>query len=180
MEIHEAYARMLLSRYAENPRAIFRTGRNVKDARCGIIGQRLFQSFLNQYRIPYIHDEPAFKFAEERLVSDFTIPHFGALEIKTRPWNTDTMIIQKVIWDTYVKEETVPDYVVALKLKPEENLAEIVGYEHGKEVSGLPNAPDICIYSPCYSKPYRELHPFSEILVKLKACSMKRTKSQAW
>jgi hypothetical protein len=105
-------------------------------------------------------------------VPDFIIPKFGSVEIKTRPWQTDTLIIKKAPWDHYVNNNTVPDYVVALKLKPEENAAQIVGYEHGSEVRGWPNAPHICIYQPCYSKLYNELHDFRELDSLLKLCSL--------
>ena len=171
-EIHQAYAKMLLKRYKENPRSNFITENDPKEMRAWIIGQRLFQSFLNQWRIPYIHDEPAFKFECERIVPDFIIPKFGSVEIKTRPWQTDTLIIKKIPWDYYVSTKTVPDYVVALKLKPEENAAQIMGYEHGVEVNKLPNAPNICIYSPCYSKLYNELHDFRELDNLIKRCSL--------
>lgn len=178
-DVHKSYAEMLLQRYRENIRDFFVTGNDPKEMRQWVIGQRLFQSMLNQYRIPYIHDEPAFKFAEERLVPDFIIPKFGEIEIKTLSMNTDTLIIKKKTWDVYVKNDTIPDYVIALMmLNREETMAEIVGYEHGKEVSGLPNAPHICIYSPCYSKLYKDLHPFSEIFGELKACSIKPPKKE--
>lgn len=171
-DIHQAYAEMLLKRYKENPRSNFITENDPKEMRAWIIGQRLFQSFLNQWRIPYIHDEPVFKFECERIVPDFIIPKFGSVEIKTRPWLTDTMIIKKSPWDYYVRSKTIPDYVVVLKLKSEENVAQIVGYEHGAEIDKLPNAPDICIYSPCYSKLYSKLHDFTELADLLKRCSL--------
>jgi len=166
----EAYAEMLLKRYKNNHRAHF--GWSANEGRAWIIGQRLLQSFLNQWRIPYIHDEPVFKFMSERLIADFVIPNFGTVEIKTRPWSTDTMIIQRASWDHYVKEEKIPDYVIALRLKPQENEAQIMGYEHGIEINKLSNAPHICIYSPCYSKPYSELHDFRELDEALKSCSL--------
>jgi len=171
-EVNQAYAKMLLERYRNNPRADFVTGSDEREMRHWIIGQRLFQSFLNQWRIPYVHDEPTFSFASERLVPDFVIPKFGSVEIKTRPWKTDTMIIKKVTWDHYVEEGTVPDYVIVLRLTPEENAAQIMGYEHGTEINKLPNAPHICVYTPCYSKLYSELHSFAELDNDLKSCSL--------
>jgi len=174
--VHQAYAEMVLKRYKDDPRASFVTGSDEKEMRYWIIGQRLFQSFLNEYRIPYIHDEPAFKFESEKLgFADFIIPSFGTVEIKTRPENTDTMIIKKIVWDKYVEAKTLPDYVIVLRMdSSKENRAEIMGYEHGSEIEKLPNAPRICIYSPCYSKLYHNLHSPKELIEALKKCSMKK------
>lgn len=174
MEIHEAYANLLIERYKKDRRLNFATGgQDETDGRLGIIGQRLFQSLLNELRVPYIHDDPTFIFPTERLVSaDFIVPRFGSIEIKARPANTDTMIIKKSLWDTHVKNNAIPDYVIVLMIDTNECTAEIVGYEHGKEINKLPNAPYICKYAPCYSKLYADLHPFRELDKALKACSM--------
>jgi len=173
MLVNQAYAEVLLKRYKDDPRASFVTGSDQKEMREWIIGQRLFQSFLNQWRIPYVHDEPVFKFECEKLFfADFIIPYFGTVEIKTRPCTTDTMIVKKAVWDRYVKAKTIPDYVVALRLESE-NIAEIMGYEHGSEIEKLPNAPHICIYKPCYSEPYVKLHSSADLIEALKKCTIK-------
>jgi len=174
MEVHQAYANLLIERYKKDRRLNFATGgQDETDGRLGIIGQRMFQSLLNELRVPCIHDEPTFIFPTERLVSaDFLVPGFGSIEIKARPANTDTMIIKKSLWDTHVKNNAIPDYVIVLMIDTNEARAEIVGYEHGKEISKLPNAPHICRYTPCYSKLYADLHPFRELDDSLKACSM--------
>jgi len=173
--VNQAYAEMLLKRYKIDPRASFRTGSDPREMRQWVIGQRMFQSFLNQYRVPYIHDEPAFKFTEERLVSDFMIPSFGSVDVKTRPWKTDTLILRRDTWDVYEKRGEVPNNVLGLRLDDEEKIAEVMGYGYGVEVSGWPNNSNICIYAPCHSKLYRELHPFSEIFAELKALGVKET-----
>lgn len=116
---------------------------------------------------------PLFKALTERIAPDFIIPGFGSVEIKTRPWDTDTMIIKKGLWDGYVREETVPDYVIALRLARAENKAQIMGYEHGTEINKLPDAPNICIYAPCYSQLYEKLHDFRELDPALKSRSLK-------
>jgi hypothetical protein len=173
MKIHEAYAEMFIERYKKDRRLNFDTEHDATDMRLGIVGQRMFQSLLNEMRVPYIHDEPTFIFPSECLRSaDFLVQNFGSIEIKARPANTDTMIIKKSLWDTHVKNNAIPDYVIVLMIDTNEARAEIVGYEHGKEVSKLPNAPHICRYTPCYSKLYADLHPFRELDEALKACSM--------
>lgn len=173
--LNKAYAELFVQRYKDDPRGTFTTGSDPREMGYGILGQRMFQSLLNQYRIPYIHDEPAFKFEEDRLISDFMIPGFGSIDVKTRLWNTDTLIIRRNAWDSYVKRGEVPNFVVALRLTQEEKIAEIMGYAHGAEVKNWPNNPHICIRSPCHSKLYDELAPFSEIFTKLKALGIKET-----
>lgn len=179
--LNKAYAELFVQRYKDDPRGDFKTEMDARAKRIGLIGQRMFQSLLNQYRIPYIHDEPAFKFQEDRLVSDFMIPGFGSIEVKTRPFytkpglKTDMIIVNQKLWDNCVEHQHIPNFVICLRLNEAETTAEVMGYAHGSEVVSWPNCPGICVYEPGYCKDYKELRHFSRILTKLKALGIKET-----
>jgi len=172
--IHWAYAKLLLQRYARLPRTDFKEGgwRDEVSTREGVVGQRIFQSLLNEWRVPYIHDDPVFEFKEHRTFHDFVVPSFGSIEIKTFGKNDRHFVVKRELWQWEKEMNGVPDYVIALRLTGK-NVAKVEGWLHGSEVENLPNNPRVCRYVPCHCCRFEELRDFNEIGAKLKAYSMK-------
>lgn len=137
----------------------------------GLIGQYMFETMLTQCRIPYLVDQVA-SMEEHRTYCDFIIKDFGIVEIKTRPKNTDCLIVKQSEWKGMIEHGTVPDYVIALKLLSGMHIAEIMGWIPGEDVEDLPNNPDICIYTPCHWIPYSKLNDFEELVPRLQKASL--------
>ena len=71
------------------------TSRDVEDRRIGVIGQLMFQSLLQELRIPYLVDYPLFNLPEHRIFVDFLIPNFGSVEVKAFPKYASHFIVKK-------------------------------------------------------------------------------------
>ena len=139
------------------------TSNDFEDVRIGVIGQILFQSLLQELKIPHLVDYPIFNLPEHRIFVDFIIPGFGSIEVKSFPKHAEYFIVKKRLWDAMTK---IPDYVIAIRVISD-SLGKIEGYLLGSEVAGLPRNSDICRYEECYATPFTNLKPFKELVPKL-------------
>jgi len=174
-DLHNAYGQLIIERYRKNKRGDI-TGSMLEPKKRGFIGQRVLQSFFNQWRIPYCHDDFAFLFPEDRLPHDFIIHNFGSIEVKTGKENHNTLVINEGEWDS---KDDKPDYVIAIRLLEHETNAQVMGYCKGSEVIELHSeekAELICQKASCYAIPYENLHDFQELFEKLQECSMDKSK----
>ena len=170
-EVFTAIAKVLVQRKTST---LFKGETDAKllhDIRIGVIGSLMFQSMLNQCYIPYIVDPEVFYMKEHRTFYDFIIPNFATVEIKARPKNTDCVIIRQDEWRAMICNNQVPGYVIALRLHSD-TVSEIMGWIHGKDVKDLPNNPQICRYTPCHWKPYKELNDFEDLIPQLRKASL--------
>ena len=182
------FIRQVNIKYAELFRERHKTSSfdNTESRANGFLGQRMFQSALNQLRIPYLHDEMALKLVEDRVYgADFILYKFNSkkklsIEIKTRDHGDklephDCMLVRRDTWDNSVKEGLTPDVVVGLRLTSDRLNAEIMGWTEGRNIVKLNDkkaADRIGVYSPCYAVPYDALRKFAKLIPQLKRCSI--------
>jgi len=144
------------------------TSQEIEDRKIGIVGQYMFMSILQEWRIPYLVDYPLFNLPEHRLFVDFIIPGFGSVEVKSFPRYASYFIVKRRLWSALSK---VPDFVIAICVLSD-NLGKVEGWLHGSEVANLPHNPEVCIYEECYCTPFTELRPFRELIPRLIECSL--------
>lgn len=181
-QVNLKYAELFSERYKKKITSHFD---NIEGMANGFLGQRMFQSALNELRIPYLHDEMALKLVEDRVYGgDFILYKFNSkknlsIEVKTRAHGVelkpnDYMLVKQVPWDTSASEGLTPDIAVGLRLTSDGLNAEIMGWTEGCNVVELNDkkaADRIGVYSPCYAIPYDALRKFAELIPQLKLCS---------
>ena len=170
--IHTAYANLIISRYEEEKRKHF-TENQFENIKAGMIGQTAFQSLLNQWKILYIYDSPAFKWDVHRTFFDFIIRDKDGktikLEIKTVLRGAKYFIVKKSIWN----EKREPDYIIVLRYLTDFFLL-IEGWLRGSEVKELPPVPRrVTPYAEAYGCPLDKLRPWKELEPLIKACAIK-------
>jgi hypothetical protein len=183
-QVNIKYAELFRERYKKRITSHFD---NIEGMANGFLGERMFQSALNELRIPYLHDEMALKLVEDRVYGgDFILYKFNSkenlsIEIKTRDHGDklkphDCMLVKQSTWDASVKAGLTPDVVVGLRLTSDGLNAEIMGWTEGCNIVELNDkkaADWICSEKcPCYAIPYDALHKFAELIPQLKLCSM--------
>lgn len=176
--VHREYAKLLIKRYQEDSRTDFQTEQDIQKKMIGIIGQRQFQSFLNHWRIPYIHAEFGLqKIMAHRVYVDFIVPDVGTLEIKTSP-DPGGFRIKRESWEIGRKYGNLPDYVILL-LRHSDIFSTIKGYlkggdvkEDGERVRVEAGPNSKCKYKPCYYGEYSNLRPWEELESKFKNVSL--------
>lgn len=174
--IHKAHAELLTKRYARSKRTNFISSKDLEDKRIGVIGQLMFESILCHLRVPHIPDNLAFEFKAHRVLWDFFIPNFGSVEVKTFRNSDRYFMVKKELWLREIEDKGPPDYVIALRLLNETE-GKIEGWLYGYEVEKLPiseKGSKLTPYEPTYYCKFEKLHPFNELLPKLKACSIKK------
>ena len=144
------------------------TSREIEDRKIGIVGQYMFMSILQEWRIPYLVDYPLFNLPEHRLFVDFIIPGFGSVEVKSFPRYASHFIVKRRLWSALSK---VPDFVIAIRVLSD-NLGKVEGWLAGSEVANLPHNSRVCPYEECYQTPFENLKQFQELIPKLIACSI--------
>jgi hypothetical protein len=178
-DVYRAIAELLVKRYGKKRRSNFIGSRDLEDKQIGVVGQFMFQSLLNQLRIPHISDNPVFVFREHRILWDFLVPNLGSIEVKTFRPTDHYFMVKKNLWLSEVEGRDEPDYVVALRLlssytaKPE-------GWLFGSEVSKLPvseKGGKLTPFCDAYFCRFEELRPFPEFLARLKKCSLSKCRS---
>jgi hypothetical protein len=172
VDVYKAYAELLAKRYARSKRNNFISSKDLEDKRKGVTGQLMFQSILIQWMIPHIPDNPAFEFKEHRVLWDFIIPNFGSVEVKTFHTIDRYFMVKKELWLREIEDKREPDYVIALRLL-DDSKAKIEGWLYGYEVEKLQvseKESKLTPYASAYYCRFEKLHPFSELLPKLKAC----------
>jgi len=183
-QVNTKYAELFKDRYEKKITSHFD---NIEGMANGFLGERMFQSALNELRIPYLHDEMALKLVEDRVYGgDFILYKFNSkenlsIEVKTRDHGNkskphDCMLVKQSTWDVSVKAGLTPDVVVGLRLTSDGLNAEIMGWTEGCNIVELNDkkaADWICSEEyPCYAIPYDALHKFAELIPQLKLCSI--------
>ena len=187
-QVNIAYAKLLGERYKERTAEHFQ---NVQGMANGFLGQRMIQSMLNQLHIPYLHDEMALRFVEDRVYGgDFIIYDFNnkesesvSIEVKTGCYSKselsppyEHMLVNIEDWNGNVKANLTPNIVIGLRLTWDMLNAEIMGWTEGYNIVELNDknkAEWICSESyPCYAIPYNMLHNFTELIPQLRRCSI--------
>jgi hypothetical protein len=177
-QVNIKYAELFGERYEKRTAEHFQS---VAAMANGFLGERMFQSVLNELRIPYLHDEMALVFVEDRVTGgDFILYDLESkenvtVEVKTgvSPWGH--MLVNKKDWDTPASKGLTPNIVVGLRLTSDGLNAEIMGYTEGCNIVKLNDseaAQRICKKKPCYAIPYDALHKFAKLIPKLKRCSI--------
>ncbi len=144
----------------------FKSGEDIESKSLGFYGEYAFQTALLQRRIPCIATSPLLYFKKHKPLWDFEIPkkEGGSLtiEIKTAPYYSEYLIINKELWDAESKSG-VPNYVIALKeikkFEGEYKIFEFMGYIEGTKIKDLdqpyPNKP--CPNTSCYCCEFKDL-----------------------
>jgi len=185
-QVNIKYAELFGERYKKRMAEHFQ---NVQSMANGFLGQRMFQSMLNQWHIPYLHDEMALKFVEDRIIGgDFKVYDFKnkksvSIEVKTGCYGKselsppyEYMLVNIEDWERNASQGSTPDIVIGLRLTWDMLNAEIMGWTEGYNIVGLNDkskAERICSEEhPCYAIPYNMLHNFAELIPQLRRYSI--------
>jgi len=118
----DGLAEVIIERYKRAPKAHYFTEDQHKNLRLGIEGGLAFQSMLNQWRVPYLVQEPIFTWPAHKIPYDFIIRKPGGemlrLEVKTFTLDDGHVLVKDSDWDGVSRAHGRPNYLIVLRKLP--------------------------------------------------------------